>query len=507
MDAANIFKPALARGEIQCVGATTFNEYKKTIEKDGALERRFQSINVYPPSEAETVEIINGVISKYEEHHNVSYTKDAIEAAVKLSERYITARFLPDKAIDVIDEAGARTRISSLMSPELLTLEDELELVKVSKESAVASQDYILAATHRDRQETIEARIAQIQEGFKSTERLIVDADVIANTLTKMTNIPVTKSSEDEAVKLMSLESELKTKVVGQDEAISFISKSIRRNRAGFHSNKRPIGSFMFCGPTGVGKTELAKAIAEIVFNTQDNMIRIDMSEYMEKFNVSRLVGAPPGYVGYEEGGKLTEAVRQKPYSVILLDEIEKAHPDVWNILLQVLDDGQLTDSLGRKVNFRNTIIIMTSNVGSRELSKGALGFGSSETDVYTKLKANVQTELKRTFNPEFLNRLDATVIFHPISKETLKKIVGIQLKEVLKRLEERKINIEFDESLETHLAEISYDVAMGARPLRRNIQDVIEDKLAEDSLCKVFNDGDSIRLSYVDKQVILQKL
>jgi len=506
MDAANIFKPGLSRGEFQCIGSTTFNEYKKTIEKDGALERRFQSINVYPPSEDETIQIINGIVKYYEEHHNVHYTEDAIVSAVKLSERYITSRFLPDKAIDVIDEAGARTRINSLISDELVELEETLKEEIDLKERAVANQQFEEAAKHRDEQERIEKRVAEIRESFKTMARLEINIDTIAETIQAMTNIPVTKSSEDEAQKLMTLETNFKTRVIGQEDAIRVVSKAIRRNRAGFHSNKKPIGSFMFCGPTGVGKTELAKAISELVFNTEENLIRIDMSEYMEKFNVSRLVGAPPGYVGYEEGGKLTEAVRQKPYSVVLLDEIEKAHPDVWNILLQVLDEGQLTDSLGRKVNFKNTVIIMTSNVGSRELNKGALGLVSNNQDIYEKLKTNVTSELKRMFNPEFLNRLDETVIFKPISKEMLKDIVEIKLGSLRKRLAERNITVKFEAGIVNHLAEISYDPSMGARPLNRNIQNVVEDKLAEDHLMKVFDDGDSIKIDFVGKSVVLTK-
>lgn len=506
MDAANIFKPALARGELQCIGATTFDEYKKTIEKDGALERRFQPVSVFQPSEAETVTILNGLKENYENHHNVYYTQDAIESAVRLSERYITARFLPDKAIDVIDEAGARIRISSMLTPEIKDLEDRIELLKAEKTELVLSQKFEAAASVRDEEEKCEQRLKQIIESFKTMERLEVSADTIAETISKMTGIPVTKSSDEEIENLLALESNLQTKVVGQDLAVREISKSVRRNRAGLHNNRRPIGVYMFLGPTGVGKTELAKALAEKVFNTSKNLIRIDMSEYMEKFNVSRLVGAPPGYVGYEEGGKLTEAVRKKPYSVVLLDEVEKAHPDVWNLLLQVFDDGHLTDSNGRNVNFKNTIIIMTSNLGSRELNRGGLGFGSADSDVYEKLKRNVEVELKRAFNPEFLNRLDGTLIFRPLTKQDLVKIVSIQLTDLEQRLAEKKLSVVWDESIVNHLAEISYDPAFGARPLRRNIQNLIEDSLADEFLKKTFADGDVIKCSFVDGQVVLTK-
>lgn len=506
MDAANIFKPALARGELQCIGATTFNEYKKSIEKDGALERRFQSVNVDQPSEAESVQILQGLKENYENHHNVFYTDEAIEAAVRLSERYISSRFLPDKAIDVLDEAGARVRISSMMNSEITELEEMIGRLESEKVSLVLEQKYEEAAAVRDEKEKAELRLKELMESFKTADKLEVNSDIIADTVSKMTGIPVTKSSDDEIEKLLVLESNLQSKVVGQDAAVREISKSIRRNRAGLHNNRRPIGVYMFLGPTGVGKTELAKALAQEVFNTQDNLIRIDMSEYMEKFNVSRLVGAPPGYIGYEEGGKLTEAVRHKPYSVVLLDEVEKAHPDVWNLLLQVFDDGHLTDSLGRKVNFKNTIIIMTSNLGSRELNRGNLGFGSDDKDIYEKLERNVDVELKRAFNPEFLNRLDGRLVFRPLGKDDLVKIVSIQLTDLERRLEEKKLRISWDKSILEHLANVSYDPAFGARPLRRNIQNLIEDALADEFLKKTFDEGDEIKCSYVDGNVVLSK-
>lgn len=506
MDAANIFKPALARGEIQCVGATTFDEYKKSIEKDGALERRFQPVNVFEPSLPDTVKILYGLKESYEKHHNVVFTDDAIESAVRLSERYITARFLPDKAIDVLDEAGAHVRISSMMSPELNELEDQIELFKNQKETLITEQKFEEAAQAREQQEAAEKKKKEILASFVNAERLTITDVEIADTISKMTGIPVTKSTDEEMVKMLNLETTLKQKVVGQDEAIREISKSIRRNRAGLHNNKRPIGVYMLLGPTGVGKTETAKTLAEEVFGSPDNMIRIDMSEYMEKFNVSRLVGAPPGYVGYEEGGKLTEAVRKKPYSVILLDECEKAHHDVWNLMLQVFDDGHLTDSLGRKVNFKNTIILMTSNLGSRELNKGTLGFGSSESDLYEKLKVNVQNELKRAFNPEFLNRLDDTLIYRPLTEENLHSIVKIQLSDLAKRLEEKKMKIEWDKSIVDHLVKVSYEPLFGARPLRRKIQNLIEDALADEFLKKTFAEGDEINCSFVDGEVSLSK-
>ena len=506
MDAANIFKPALARGELQCIGATTFNEYKKSIEKDGALERRFQSVNVDQPSEAESVQILNGLKENYENHHNVFYTDEAIEAAVRLSERYISSRFLPDKAIDVLDEAGARVRISSMMNSEITELEEMIGRLESEKVSLVLEQKYEEAAAVRDEKEKAELRLKELMESFKTADKLEVNSDIIADTVSKMTGIPVTKSSDDEIEKLLVLESNLQSKVVGQDAAVREISKSIRRNRAGLHNNRRPIGVYMFLGPTGVGKTELAKALAQEVFNTQDNLIRIDMSEYMEKFNVSRLVGAPPGYIGYEEGGKLTEAVRHKPYSVVLLDEVEKAHPDVWNLLLQVFDDGHLTDSLGRKVNFKNTIIIMTSNLGSRELNRGNLGFGSDDKDIYEKLERNVDVELKRAFNPEFLNRLDGRLVFRPLGKDDLVKIVSIQLTDLERRLEEKKMRISWDKSILEHLANVSYDPAFGARPLRRNIQNLIEDALADEFLKKTFDEGDEIKCSFFEGNVVLSK-
>ncbi len=500
LDASNIFKPALARGELQCIGATTFDEYRKHIEKDGALERRFQTITIEPPSADETVEILKGLKERYEKHHKVVYTLDAIEAAVKLSERYMSNRFLPDKAIDIIDEAGARIRLSSLtVPPSIRELEDKVAEVVVKKEQAVADQDYEAAARFRDDQEKLQEQLAQTKVQWKAekgNERLEVNEDIITDVVSKMTGIPISKVDATEGLNLLALEDDLHKRVVGQERAIEVVAKAIRRSRAGFHNNRRPIGSFMFLGPTGVGKTELCKALAEVMFKSQDSLVRIDMSEYMEKFAVSRLVGAPPGYVGYEEGGQLTEKIRKKPYAVVLLDEIEKAHPDVFNMLLQILDDGHLTDSFGRKINFRNTVIIMTSNLGARDIKRGGLGFSSGESKTeFERMERGVMDELKRTFNPEFLNRVDETIVFHPLTKLDLEKIIEIQLAEVQTRLSERKVTLVPTASAKELLVEKSFDPLFGARPLRRSIQKLVEDALAEDFLRGKFQEGDTIRI------------
>ncbi|HQF56044.1 MAG TPA: ATP-dependent Clp protease ATP-binding subunit [Fibrobacteria bacterium] len=500
LDASNIFKPALARGELQCIGATTFDEYRKHIEKDGALERRFQTITIEPPSADETVEILKGLKERYEKHHKVVYTLDAIEAAVKLSERYMSNRFLPDKAIDLIDEAGARIRLSSLtVPPSIRELEDKVAEVVVKKEQAVADQDYEAAARFRDDQEKLQEQLAQTKVQWKAekgNERLEVNEDIITDVVSKMTGIPISKVDATEGLNLLALEDDLHKRVVGQERAIEVVAKAIRRSRAGFHNNRRPIGSFMFLGPTGVGKTELCKALAEVMFKSQDSLVRIDMSEYMEKFAVSRLVGAPPGYVGYEEGGQLTEKIRKKPYAVVLLDEIEKAHPDVFNMLLQILDDGHLTDSFGRKINFRNTVIIMTSNLGARDIKRGGLGFSSGESKTeFERMERGVMDELKRTFNPEFLNRVDETIVFHPLTKLDLEKIIEIQLAEVQTRLSERKVTLVPTASAKELLVEKSFDPLFGARPLRRSIQKLVEDALAEDFLRGKFQEGDTIRI------------
>jgi len=500
LDASNIFKPALARGELQCIGATTFDEYRKHIEKDGALERRFQTITIDPPSAAETVEILMGLKERYEKHHKVFYTSEAIQAAVTLSERYMNNRFLPDKAIDIIDEAGARIRLSALtVPPAIREMEDQVAEVIQKKEQAVADQDYEAAARFRDQQEKLQEALAQSKIQWKEekgTERLEVDEDVITGVVSKMTGIPITKVDAAEGLNLLGLEVALHKRVVGQERAIEVVAKAIRRSRAGFHNNRRPIGSFMFLGPTGVGKTELCKALSDVLFKTQDALVRIDMSEYMEKFAVSRLVGAPPGYVGYEEGGQLTEKIRKKPYAVVLLDEIEKAHPDVFNMLLQILDDGHLTDSFGRKINFRNTVIIMTSNLGAREIKRGGLGFslGEGKSD-YERMERGVMDEVKRTFNPEFLNRVDETIVFHPLTHADLEKIIEIQLGEVQARLAERRVTLEPSEDAKQFLVEKSFDPLLGARSLRRSIQRLVEDALAEDFLRGKFSEGDTIRI------------
>jgi len=508
LDASNIFKPALARGELQCIGATTFDEYRKHIEKDGALERRFQTITIEPPSAAETVEILKGLKERYEKHHKVVYTLDAIESAVKLSERYMNNRFLPDKAIDIIDEAGARIRLSALtVPPAIREMEDQVTEVVAKKEQAVADQDYEAAARFRDDQEKLQESLAQAKvewKAEKSNERLEVNEDIITDVVSKMTGIPISRVDATEGLNLLSLEDDLHKRVVGQERAIEVVAKAIRRSRAGFHNNRRPIGSFMFLGPTGVGKTELCKALSEVLFKTQDALIRIDMSEYMEKFAVSRLVGAPPGYVGYEEGGQLTEKIRKKPYAVVLLDEIEKAHPDVFNMLLQILDDGHLTDSFGRKINFRNTVIIMTSNLGARDIKRGGLGFSSGELkSEYERMERSVTDELKRTFNPEFLNRVDEAIVFHPLTKQDLEKIIEIQLGEVQARLTERRVTLIPSASAKELLVEKSFDPLYGARPMRRTIQKLVEDALAEDFLRGKFAEGDSIRIEREEDKLV----
>ena len=512
LDASNIFKPALSRGEIQCVGATTLDEYRKYIEKDGALARRFQTIMVDPPSVKETILILAGLRHNYEDHHKVTYTDKAIEAAVKLSERYISDRFLPDKAIDVIDEAGARKRLSSMeIPPEIRQIEMEINDVIKEKEKAVEHQEFERAAKLRDTQEKLKEALLEkkaLWRKSKAEERLLVDEATIVEIIATMTGIPLSRLEEEESNRLLKLEDELRKRVIGQDKALEAVAKSIRRSRAGLHSARRPIASFIFLGPTGVGKTELAKTLSVALFNTEDALVRIDMSEYMEKFAVSRLVGAPPGYVGYEEGGQLSEKIRKKPYSVILLDEIEKAHPDVFNILLQILDDGVLTDSYGRHVNFKNTIIIMTSNAGTRDVRKTAsVGFGKS-TDVsdYEAMKGKVMDELKRIFNPEFLNRVDDTIVFNPLGKEEIAKIVDIQLREVSGKLSERNVNLEVSQSAKEFILEHGFDPILGARPMRRSIQKLVEDRLAEEFLNKRFDDGDTVTVDAGNGELTFSK-
>jgi ATP-dependent Clp protease ATP-binding subunit ClpC len=511
LDASNIFKPALSRGEFQCIGATTLDEYRKYIEKDGALERRFQTILVDPPSPDETVLIIKGLKTKYEAHHKVSYTEEALEASVRLSDRYLSDRFMPDKAIDVIDEAGARVRLASLsIPPELREKELELDAVVKEKEASVENQDYETAANLRDNQERLKAELEEMRKSWREKKReelLVVDEETIQEVVAKMTGVPLAKLAGTETERLLNMEKELQRRVIGQDHAIEVISKAIRRGRSGVHSQKRPMGSFMFLGPTGVGKTELVKALSGFLFQSDDAMIRIDMSEYMEKFAVSRLVGAPPGYVGYEEGGQLTEKIRKKPYAVILLDEIEKAHPDVFNILLQILDDGQLTDSYGRKVNFKNTIIIMTSNLGAKDIKKGiGLGFGRDDTDSeYDRMDRMVRDEIKKAFNPEFLNRLDDIVVFRNLEKKDMGRIVDLLIAELEGRLSSRDIKVQITEPVREFIIEKGFDAQLGARPLRRAIQKLIEDPLADEilrgklvdsSLLKVGRKGEQLTFS-----------
>ena len=508
LDASNMFKPALARGEIQCIGATTLDEYRQYIEKDGALDRRFQKILVEPATPDETIEILKNIKDRYEAHHNVNFAEDAILLTVKLSERYITDRFLPDKAIDVMDEAGARVHLKNIKAPDqIIELEEEIEAVREEKNQVVKNQRFEEAARLRDREKKIQEELAIANDEWQSrTESEIynVSAQDIAEVVAMMTGIPVDKISEPEQKKLLQMEEILAGSVIGQSEAITKLSRSIRRTRAGLKDPKRPIGSFIFLGPTGVGKTELAKKLTEYLFDSQDALIRIDMSEYMEKFSVSRLVGAPPGYVGYEEGGQLTEKVRRKPYSVVLLDEIEKAHPDVFNILLQVLDDGILTDGLGRKIDFRNTIIIMTSNIGARDIKNLGKGIGFSQTDSdfdYQTLKNTVEDALKRVFNPEFLNRIDDVIVFHPLEKGNIHLIVDLMASELFSRAKDLGINVILKDSARTFLVDKGFDPKFGARPLRRAIQRYVEDPMAEAILGHDLGEDDVLSITYDTKK------
>ncbi len=500
IDASNMLKPALARGEMQCIGATTLDEYRKHIEKDGALERRFQPIMVDPPSVEQTIKIIHGLRDKYEAHHGVKMTDGAVEAAVELSDRYITDRYLPDKAIDVIDESGARARLSVATAPnELRQLEKKAEELAKEKEEAVLAQEFEKAAGLRDQERELRHNIRETKKGWseaRSESQAVVDADDVAEVVSKMTGVPVAKLEEKESEKLLRMEDELTKFVVGQGPAVTAIAKAVRRNRAGLRDPRRPIGSFIFLGPTGVGKTELARVLARFLFQDEDALIRIDMSEVMEKFNVSKLVGAPPGYVGYEEGGQLTEKVRRKPYSVVLLDEIEKAHPDVFNILLQVLDDGQLTDSMRRKVNFKNTVLIMTSNLGTRQIKGSSLGFQKpDEATTYDKMKGAVMDEVKRTFNPEFLNRIDEIIVFRALDVQDMQQIVKILLDQVDTRLKRKDIRLNFTQEALDFLIEKGFDPALGARPLRRTIQRLVEDPLSELVLRGVVRDGCTVEV------------
>ena len=503
LDASNMFKPALARGEIQCVGATTLDEYRQHIEKDGALERRFQKVIIEPTTIDETIEILNNIKNKYEDHHNVDYTNKAIEACVKLTSRYMSDRFLPDKAIDALDEAGSRVHITNIDVPDqILELEAELESVRETKNSVVKKQKYEEAARLRDDEKRIEKNLSEAQEKWEAeskTNREIVNEENVAEVVSMMTGIPVNRIAQTEGNKLSVLPELINGKVIGQDKAVSKVVKAIQRNRAGLKDPSKPIGSFIFLGQTGVGKTQLAKVLASELFDSSDSLIRIDMSEYMEKFAISRLVGAPPGYVGYEEGGQLTEKVRRKPYSVILLDEIEKAHPDVYNMLLQVLDDGFLTDSLGRKIDFSNTIIIMTSNVGARKLKDfgNGVGFGTSAQKMQESSNARsvIENALKKAFAPEFLNRIDDVVVFNTLEKNDIDKIIDIELDKLLNRIDELGYKLKLSKKAKSFIAEKGFDKQYGARPLKRAIQKYVEDLIAEEIIKSNIQSGDTISI------------
>ena len=506
IDASNMLKPALARGELQCIGASTLNEYRKYIEKDGALERRFQPVIVEPPAVEETVEILKGIRGHYEDHHRVVIPDEALEHAAKLADRYITDRFLPDKAIDVIDEAGARARIASQVPPpEVEELKEQLSEIAARKEEAIGDQDFERAAELRDEEREFGQAIRERRDAWeeeRKKHRPEISEDEIGFIVSRWTGIPVTRIRQTESERLVQMEDELHKRIVGQNDAIEAISRAIRRSRAGLKDPRRPIGSFIFSGPTGVGKTELARALAEFLFADREALIRVDMSEYMEKFSVSRLIGAPPGYVGYEDSGALTKAVRRRPYSVVLLDEIEKAHPDVFNILLQVLDEGHLTDNYGRVIDFKNTVLIMTSNLGGRDISKGSgLGFQSGDPqDSYHVMKDKVAQEIERAFNPEFLNRVDDTIVFHSLTKEEIGQIVHILMEDVRTRLKEEEITLSLTDAAIQFLVEEGYDEKFGARPLKRAIQRFLEDPLSEKILLADFSRGDEIEVDVNDE-------
>jgi ATP-dependent Clp protease ATP-binding subunit ClpC len=505
LDAANMLKPALARGEIQCIGATTLDEYRQQIEKDGALERRFQKVMVDPTTPEETIDILKNIKERYEEHHNVNYTEDAIIACVKLTQRYISDRHLPDKAIDALDEAGSRVHISNIVVPDqIVELEKQIEQTKQDKIQAVKNQNFEKAASYRDKEKELLDRLDSEKKKWEkelSQNRETVDEHKVAEVVAMMTGVPVQRIAQAEGTRLLKMADELKGSVIGQDEAVSKVVKSIQRNRAGLKDPNKPIGTFVFLGPTGVGKTQMAKVLAQYLFESVDNLIRLDMSEYMEKFTVSRLVGAPPGYVGYEEGGQLTEKVRRKPYSVVLLDEIEKAHPDVFNILLQVLDEGQLTDSLGRRVDFRNTIVIMTSNIGTRELKDFGQGVGfatKTRQDAANEYsKGVIQKALKRAFAPEFLNRIDDVVLFNTLSREDIYKIIDIELKGLYDRVRTLGFEISLTDKAKDYVLEKGYDIQYGARPLKRAIQKYLEDPMAEAIIKSSLVEGDAMVVDF----------
>jgi ATP-dependent Clp protease ATP-binding subunit ClpC len=508
LDAANMLKPALARGEIQCIGATTLDEYRQHIEKDGALERRFQKVMVDPTSVEETIDILKNIKERYEEHHNVNYTDDAIDACVKLTQRYISDRHLPDKAIDALDESGSRVHISNIVVPDqIVELEQEIEQTKQDKIQAVKNQNFEKAASYRDKEKELLDKLDTEKKKWEkelSQNRETVDEDKVAEVVAMMTGVPVQRIAQAEGTRLLKMADELRGSVIGQDEAIEKVVKSIQRNRAGLKDPNKPIGTFVFLGPTGVGKTQMAKVLAEYLFESIDNLIRIDMSEYMEKFSISRLVGAPPGYVGYEEGGQLTEKVRRKPYAVVLLDEIEKAHPDVYNILLQVLDEGQLTDSLGRRVDFRNTIVIMTSNIGTRELKDFGQGVGfatkARQNAANDHAKSVIQKALKRAFAPEFLNRIDDVVLFNTLSREDIHKIIDIELKGLYERVKTLGFGIKLSDEAKDYVLDKGYDIQYGARPLKRAIQKYLEDPMAESIIKSSLVEGDTMVVDF-DKE------
>ena len=501
LDASNMIKPALSRGELQCIGATTLDEYRQYIEKDGALERRFQKIMVDPPSPEEAIQILYGLKDRYEQHHHVKYTDDAIEDTVKLSERYISDRYLPDKAIDVLDETGARVHLANIVVPKEITdLEEEIKKVRKEKDRVIKNQQFERAAVLRDQEKRLNRKLDAAKRRWHEQEDQVlatVTEDDVADVVAMMTGIPVRRVAQSESKKILRMEDELKKRIVGQDDVIHMLSKAIRRTRAGLKDPKRPIGSFIFLGPTGVGKTQLAKELAKYLFEREEALIRLDMSEYMEKFSVSRLTGAPPGYVGYEEGGQLTEKVRRHPYSVVLFDEIEKAHPDVFNILLQILDDGQLTDGLGRRVDFKNAILIMTSNAGAREIKKsGGYGFTEAGDQIdYDKMQGKIMEEVKRLFNPEFINRVDEIVVFHPLTRTNMESIVEIVIRDMLDKVSERHIDIVLTKGAKEFVVDKGFDEALGARPLKRVIQKYIEDSIAEEILRGKFGDGSKIQV------------
>ena len=512
MDAANILKPALARGELQCIGATTLDEYRKNIEKDAALARRFQPVTVNEPSEEETIAIMKGLRDRYEAHHKVRITDEALEAAVKLSNRYIADRFQPDKAIDLMDEAASRVRIQSFTAPpDVKAQEKKLEGVLREKREAIDKQDYEKAAALRDQEHALRAEIDEKRaewEKQKSAAKDTVGEEEIAQVVAGWTGIPVKKMTEEETSRLLHLEELLHNRVIGQDEAVSAVSRAIRRARAGLKDPKRPIGSFIFLGPTGVGKTELCRALGEAMFGDENALIRLDMSEYMEKHTVSRMVGSPPGYVGYEEGGQLTEAVRRKPYSVVLFDEIEKAHPDVFNMLLQILEDGRLTDNMGRVVSFKNCVIVMTSNAGAQSAQKTSMGFGAGVADAmdYERMRERVLTDIKNVFRPEFLNRVDEIIVFHKLEQKDIEQIASLMLSQVAKRLQERDITLTYGEDVVKHLAQAGFDPQFGARPLRRVIQRTIEDSLSEKLIAGEIHLGGAVRMRMDGEQITFEQ-